>query len=294
MNILVTGSTGFVGRNLLPMLIDKGHNIIEVTVEPEQSVKLYGDKTNKIPVSSNQEKFTDNIKRCNPEIVIHLASYLTASDDYNSLIKLLDANTYFLGRLLDSLKSTNVKLFINTGTFAEYFKGDGIFEPAYLYAATKTASRFLLKYYSKTYNFNHGTVTPYTIYGGKDSQKKLIDLIIDSLDSEVALDLSPGEQILDFIHVRDVAGFFVHLVENYNSVSNGDNYMLGTGKGTSIKQLVKLIEDQSGKKANINWGGKPYRKNDLLYAVADPKSFSELNWVSKITLSEGIQMLVNK
>jgi nucleoside-diphosphate-sugar epimerase len=276
MKILVTGSTGFVGRHLVPKLIEAGHQITEVTIEPEVSQKLYGNTTLKIEVSENQDEFTSQIVGCNPEVVIHLASFLTSADDYNTLEKLLQVNIRFFCRLLDTLKNCNLKLFINTGTFAEYFKGDGVFDPAYLYSATKTASRSFLNYYSKVYNFKQVTVVPYTIYGGIDSQKKIIDIIYDSLDAETSIDLSPGEQVLDFIHIDDVTNFYVHLVDQINTIQNNSNFQLGTGKGTTLKQLTKLIEEKTKKKANINWGGKPYRQSDVMYAVADLTSLKDI------------------
>ena len=55
---------------------------------------------------------------------------------------------------------------------------------AYLYSATKTAFKQLLKYYSDLNHYKYINIIPYTIYGEKDSQKKLIDYVKDSLESQ--------------------------------------------------------------------------------------------------------------
>lgn len=290
MKILITGSTGFVGRHLVPKLIEAGHQVTEVTIEPAVSQKLYGNSTLKIEVSENQDEFIKHIEGCYPEVVIHLASFLTSADDYNTLEKLLQVNIRFFCRLLDTLKNCELKLFVNTGTFAEYFKGDGFFDPAYLYSATKTASRSFLNYYSKVYNYKQVTVVPYTIYGGQDTQKKIIDIIYESLDSKTPIDLSPGEQVLDFIHVDDVTNFYVHLIENHNKIENGTNFQLGTGTGTNLKQLAKIIEARTGKKTNINWGGKEYRASDVMFAVADLTNQQRfLKCIDRKTIEQGIE-----
>lgn len=294
MNIVITGSTGFVGQHLVPKLINKGYQILEITIEPEVSEKLYGNKTKKYLITDDQEPFVSILEEFNPDVVIHLASFLTSADDYHTLQKLLNTNIVFYCRLLDALKNTKLKLFVNTGTFAEYFGGDGVFDPAYLYSATKTASRSFLDYYSKVFSFKQATVVPYTIYGGKDTQKKIIDLIYDSIGSATPLDLSPGEQVLDFIHVDDVTEFYVKIIENIELLPQKVNFQLGTGVGHTLKQVTALIEEITQQKANINWGGKPYRNSDVMYAVANNFEQSiQIKWEASVSLQEGIENFIN-
>lgn len=296
MNIVITGSTGFIGRHLTPALVEQGYNILEITRSIEKSTTLFGQATNKHLLTKDNNSLKLVLEKFRPEVCIHLASFLTSGDSYQDMEKLVDSNLLYLLRLLDALKGSGVKFFTNTGTFAEYFKGDDCINPAYLYAATKSASRYFVEYYSNVYGFKHATVVPYTIYGGTDSQKKLIDLIYDSLLSDITVELSPGEQILDFVHVNDVVDFYLRLIKNYSRIPTHKVFKLGTGEGTSIKQLAELMEILSGKKANIAWGAKPYRPRDIMLAVADTSEQTKLfNWKASINLREGLQMyLQNK
>jgi nucleoside-diphosphate-sugar epimerase len=293
MNIVITGSTGFVGQHLVPKLINKRYQTLEITIEPEISEKLYGNKTQKYLITDDQESFMSILEAFKPDVVIHLASSLTSADDYNTLRKLLNTNIVFYCRILDALKNTNLKLFINTGTFAEYFSGDGVFDPAYLYSATKIASRAFLDYYSKVYSFKQATVVPYTIYGGKDTQKKIMDLIYDSIGSATPLDLSPGEQVLDFIHVDDVTDFYVKIIENIELLPQKFNFQLGTGVGHTLKQVAAIIEEITQQKTNINWGGKSYRPSDVMYAVANnDEQLKQIKWEASLSLKEGIENFI--
>lgn len=291
MRIVITGSTGFVGRHLVPELLSLGHSVMEITIEPEVSEILFGEKTLKYVITDDQESFKNALAEFNPEITIHLASYLTSEDDYYTLQKLLNTNIVFFCRLLDALRSTNMKLFVNTGTFAEYYKGDGVFDPAYLYSSTKTASRSFLDYYSKVYKFKQITVVPYTIYGGNYPQKKIIDIIFDSVKSSVPVDLSPGEQVLDFIHIKDVVGLYLGILKEQHNLPDKANFQLGTGIGTTLQQLALMIESLTGSKTNINWGGRPYRQSDVMYAVADISDI--VFWKPSITLEKGIELFLN-
>jgi nucleoside-diphosphate-sugar epimerase len=294
MRIIVTGSTGFIGRNLIPALLKENNQVLELTRSEEKSESLFGESTVKFQITDEQDALKIVVEQFNPEIVIHLAAMLTSSDEYESMHRLIDSNIVFLCRILDALKGTKLELFINTGTFAEYFNGDMVNEPAYLYAATKTASRSFVDYYSKAYKFKQVTVIPYTVYGGKESQKKIIDIIIDSIFSDIPIDLTPGDQILDFIHIDDVIKLFLRVIEKEDFLPSKSNIFAGTGKGTSLKQLAKIIEDKTGKKTNINWGGKPYRPTDVMYAVADiSRQFHLLKWKPLIDIKEGISHFIN-
>jgi nucleoside-diphosphate-sugar epimerase len=290
MNVVVTGSTGFVGRHLVTKLILEKYQILELTRSIDVSTQLYGDITQKFLIDDNQEALVKTIEEFKPDVIIHLASFLTSLDDYDSLTKLLDSNISFFCRVLDATKNSNLKLFVNTGTFAEYYSGDTNFDPAYIYAATKTASRSFLDYYSKVYNFKQTTVIPYTIYGGKDTQKKIIDIISDSITSKLPIDLSPGEQILDFIHIDDVTNFYMMLIKNINRLPAKSNLPLGTGTGHTLKQVAAIIEEVTNQKTNINWGGKQYRNSDVMFAVADLISINNfIDWHPNILIKEGIE-----
>lgn len=286
-NIIVTGSTGFVGRNLVPLLIKDNYNILEITRDYKKSYKLYGNKTIKFEINENQNSLTKFIKNFKPEICVHLASFITANDSFDDSKKLIESNISFLLRLLDAFNECNLKFFINTGTFAEYGKVDYELSPAYLYAATKTASRSFIEYYANKLDFKFCTVIPYTIYGGIDSNKKVLDLIIDSLYSTEKIGFTPGEQILDFIHIKDVTGFYYDLINKNKNLLK--EYHLGTGVGHSLKDVAAILENLSNKKTNINWGEKKYRKNDVMRAVSNQNILRKY-----ISLEDGLKMMISE
>lgn len=296
MNLLITGATGFVGRHLVPELIRQSNSILEITRSSDKSIKLFGNKINRIKYDkSDHEALVSEVENFQPDICIHLASYLTANDDLHSLNELIESNVKFTCIVLDALKNTGLQTFINTGSFAEYFNGDGELDPAYLYTATKTASRIFVDYYSKSYGFNYFTIAPYTIYGGKDTQKKIIDIIYDSLDSPTAIDLTPGDQILDFIHINDVVNFYTTAVKYQKKVPSGTSFQLGFGMGHTLKELALIMEKKTGRKANINWGGRQYRTRDVMFAKANTsQQYHLFGWRPSISLDEGVQMYLEK
>lgn len=116
---------------------------------------------------------------------------------------------------------------------------------------------------------------------------------MDAKDSKIPVDMTGGLQILDFIHVDDISSFFFHTIKNietYMKLSNGEEFHLGTGIGTTLRQVASIIERESGCKLNINWGGRPYRDRDTMYAVAPIMRNVELTgWRAEINIHEGIK-----
>ena len=251
---------------------------------------------NSVVIDTTQTGWKKQVQSFNPEVVLHLASHLTSSDDESQIDKLIDANISFGTHLLDALKGTSVNVFINTGTFAEYHMRDGERTPAYLYAATKTAFCSIVNYYQAVIGYRVFNIIPYTVYGGIHSAKKLIDYIFESLDVSNAVNMSPGEQVLDFIHIDDVVDFYRTLLSNLGNFRNNYNEIhIGSGEGITPKKIAALMETITEKKTNINWGGLPYRPNDTMFSVA-PKELSgkQMGWKPSLNIQEGIRLYIKE
>lgn len=285
MNIIITGATGYVGKNLIDSLLKFSNH------------KLYAIVRGNIELPEEIETIKDdcdleiNLSNANPDVVIHLASYITSSSEMEQFEKLVDSNITFGTRLLNALKNTSLKHFINVGTFAEYHFNDGELNPTYLYAATKTAFKSVLKYYSELKGFKYVHVVPYSIYGGIDRQKKIMDILFESLDAEKPVNTSEGLQNLDFVHINDVIEFFVRLVEKISEVENNEVLHLGTGRTHTLREVSELIEKITNRKTNINWGAHAPRERDTFYACAPiGKIQNVLGWKPNISLEEGLKM----
>jgi CDP-paratose synthetase len=297
MRVLITGATGYVGQNFIPVLIQHYPDIeimtVNLSVEEANALFPY-PQCNSI---STQELCL--IQDFNPHIVFHLATLYTTRNDEEIIHPIIEANIEFGVKLLYHLSGCNhLKLFVNIGSFAEYNQGPHKISNSYLYTATKSAFRHLVEYYATLSDYKAIHLVPYSIYGGKDTNKKIIDYIRESFYTEAPVKMSKGEQILDFIHVKDVVSFFLLIIKQWKKFVQfpiGEEFHLGTGKGISVRALAGLMEQIFNKKCNAAWGGIPYRPLDTMYAVAPvAKNMELLNWEAEISLEKGIEMYKNE
>jgi len=293
MNILVTGATGYVGRNFIPKLIQgfPDSNIVTVNLSVDEASSFFPYPQCK-HISVHELPL---IQKFNPHLVFHLATLYTTRDDEDIIEPILKSNIEFGVKLLHHLSCcSNLKLFVNIGSFAEYNNGPQKICNSYLYSTTKSAFRHFVEYYATLSAFKAIHLVPYSLYGGHDTTKKVIDYIRESLNSEKPVKMSEGEQILDFTHIQDLLSFFLLIIKQFDlflQFSVGEEFHIGTGRGTKIRELASLMERVFDKKCNAHWGGIPYRKLDTMYAVAPiEKNIRLLNWKTEISLEEGIEM----
>lgn len=292
--ILITGATGYIGRRVVEMLSHE-RDIVVLTLNRDV------DKASALMPYSNVR----HVEACDwptvvdfcPDVVLHLATFSTSADSTDIIPRLIDSNVTYGAELLDALQrcaGANNMLFINVGSFAEYRLGlDAGQRDAYLYTATKSAFRHILDYYADKVGFRYITAVPYTVYGGRDTGKKLIDYVVESISADQPVDMTLGEQVLDFVHVTDVARFFATAALRPDETEDRHEYHLGTSRGTTVRQLSDAVSRISGRKTNINWGGRPYRPLDVMHAVAPADEVRDKIWTAQITLDQGIKEKLN-
>jgi CDP-paratose synthetase len=298
MRVLITGATGFIGQNLIPRLSELSETTAMLLCRDVSNamVKYKDIPQHQVQIVAAED--WDAVIQFNPDIVLHLAAFSTAANDWVSADKLLDANIVYGTHLLLALSQCPaLKIFVNTGSFAEYRYGPRHIDNAYLYSATKSAYRAIVDYYARLDGYKYITAVPYSVYGGKPTVKRIMDYMMDAMDAPSPVDMTAGEQVLDFVHVDDVVEFYLSVCQQPNAflqMEQGYEFHLGTGRGHTLREVARELENITGRSLNIHWGGRPYRERDTMYAVAPISYNSEVGlWRSHISLREGLARFVH-
>lgn len=294
--ILITGATGFVGKTLIPYLYKHGYeNLCLLVRNVDKAKNLFNDINERLFIIDSTRNDWDNIVvEYNPDVVIHMATCPNHHNDKESIKQVVETNILFSSLLLEAISHTRCSAFINVGTFSEYLYERNEFFPNNFYSASKTALRPILQLWQTLSGWKWINVIPYSPYGRFNETTKVFDLIYRSLYANENMPFSKGEQVLDFIHVDDMAEFFLQILDAMDMFQG--NYFqlyLGTGIGHSILDLAKTFEKITGRKVHATWGALPYRPYDTMHAVAPiDKNPSFFQWKAKITLEEGIKIYI--
>lgn len=288
-NIVVTGATGFVGSNLVRFLLKKNFKIY-VILRTDSDIANLTDVKEQIEIFRYDNEINNLIEFfavVKPTTVFHLASNFIADHESHQIDSLIQSNITFGLHLLEAMKVSGVKQLINTGTSWQHYNNED-YNPVCLYAATKQAFESLIEYYVKAAGFKIITLKLFDTYGETDTRPKLINLLNKFADETIELNMSPGEQFLNLVHIDDVCNAFYvgsKLIdaEDYH----GHNcFAVSSDRNYKLKEVIELFEIVSGKNIKVIWGGKPYRKREVM-SVWD-RGLRLPNWNPSITLEDGL------
>lgn len=292
---LITGVTGFIGGALARRLASDGWKVHAVVRPSSDLSALHGLDGNIAfhEYDGTTECLIDVMGIVRPDIVFHLASLFLADHKPEQVAGLIESNLLFSTQLLEAMTNCECLRIINTGTSWQNYQSEG-YRPVNLYAATKQAFQDIIAYYHDARGLNCITLKLFDTYGPGDKRRKLINILIDAAMSGEALDMSPGEQVIDLSHIEDVVSAFIRAEELLREVHGGcnDSYFV-SGERYRLKDLVIVVGRTLGKEMNINFGGRPYRIREVMLPV-DVGGCSVPGWGIKRKLNEEIAMLVNE
>lgn len=292
--VLVTGGTGFVGTHLVSHLAARPGYRVGVIKRPSSQVSWSPEVAARIEcfdVQPDGENLPDILASFQPEVVIHLASLFLGQHQYGDIQNLVDANVRFGTRLLDAMARADVRFFMNTSTHWEHQAGGMKYRPANLYAATKKAFEDILVYYVETHHLNAVTFKLFDTYGPFDKRRKLFSFFKEAVGAKTPVDFTPGEQELDLLYVGDLARAYEAGLQYLRSKKDGgyEALFVGSGQKQTLRQVAGVFEKVYEQKLNINWGGRPYRENEIMKLDFDLRPvFQALSWSPEFSLEQGI------
>jgi len=268
--ILLTGSTGFIGSELLKNLSQ--NNIIYVTIRTKNKKNKKNKNIREIFFQS-YSKLNDKLKKIKVDTVIHCATHYIKNHQIDDLKKLSDSNILFGNIILENLEVMNVKKFINFSTVWENFNGekDNFYN---LYSVYKKCFSNLINFYKrrlKKVKFFNLIISD--TFGKSDKRIKIINILRTNYKKNLYTNIVSKNLFINLLNVTDISNAIKLILNNF---SRPGTYLLKNKKDYLISDLINKINNNSKKKIKIKWMSKKIMK-DKIYRYKNLKNWKPLN-----------------
>jgi nucleoside-diphosphate-sugar epimerase len=287
---LITGATGYIGSRLAQHLVTEGWTVHAL-------VRAGSDQT-RLPKSTvchvhggNASAMMRAVADATPYVVFHLAALPLGIHQTADVDPMIAANIGLGAQLLEAMAQTGCRNLIEAGSYWEY-DAAGEYCPNSLYAATKHAFRTLTRYYSRSPGMRVITLLLYDVYGPGDWRGKFLSQLARGLAEGTQLAASPGEQLLDYVHVDDVVrGFTIAAarLERVNAKASAEIFRLDSGRRVRLRDLAQLFASVAGRPLEVRWSERPYSPLQIM----DPLHVGPRlpGWEPQVSLEEGLAAL---
>ena len=308
--IIVTGGLGFIGSNLIKLLIKKNYFIINIDKVNYASnfynTKDFSKNKNYIFIRiniNNKPKLMKIFKKYKPVAIFNLAAETHVDRSIDGPAEFIRSNIVGVFNLLESFreytkKNKNTKLIhISTDeVYGDVLKGRSKetdpYKPSSPYAASKASSDHLVYSYVRTYKLNAVITNCSNNYGPNQHPEKLIPKLIYNIINNKPLPLyGNGKNSREWIFVDDHCEALIKVLRNGDK---GEFYNIGSNINSNNLEIAKLLIKIAKKKIKLGKNVKiKFVKDrpghDIRYALDSKKIFKKLKWKSMINLKLGLQ-----
>lgn len=291
--LLITGAGGFLGRHCLELLANGNHEVHAICrqsgIRPETKDVSWHECDLLSPGAS-----TMLLSRLRPSHLLHLAWYAVPGKFWEA-----PENKLWIQaseELMRSFKENGGERFVGAGSCAEYGRHAGEcqesstpLKPDSFYGECKVAFQKHLNQLSEQSGISFAWGRVFFLYGPFEAPSRVVPYVIRSLLSGRRALCSSGGQMLDFLHVRDVASAFVTLLGK--DVRGPLN--IGTGCPIQLRDVLLEIGRCTGATDFIQFGARPSPEPAEHVWANIQRITSETSWRPSVSLERGIQETVD-
>ena len=310
--IIVTGGYGFIGSNLIKILLKKNYKVLNI-----DNLKYSSNKYNLADLKSknynflkidinNKSKLLECFRKFKPFAIFNLAAETHVDRSIDNPSVFIKSNILGVFNLLEAIKDYRFKtnkeiklIHISTdevyGDIKKPERSDEKhpYNPSSPYSASKASADHLIASYVRTYKLSAIITNCSNNYGPRQFPEKFIPKIIYNIINNKKIPVyGKGKNSREWLYVTDHCDALIEILKKGRS---GEKYNIGSNINLTNIKVVKTILDVISKNNIMNIGKNVKIKfvkdrpgHDLRYAINSKKLKKELNWKSKISFDKGI------
>ena len=326
MNILVTGSAGFIGSELSIKLLERGDKVIGIdNLNDYYNVDLKKSRLERHIHHKNyqhhsidiahQEDLNKIFLANNIDVVVNLAAQAGVRYSLENPYAYVHSNIIGFMNILESCRHNNIKNLVYASSSSVYGANltmpfsvhDNVDHPLSLYAASKKSNELMAHTYSHLFNLSTTGLRFFTVYGPWGRPDMALFKFTKAISNGDTIDVyNNGNHQRDFTYIDDILEGLIRVIDNPakgNKNWDGKNpdpgsslapwkvYNIGSNSPVKLMDYIHEIEKNVNKKASINY--LPLQPGDVVATYADVEDlFQTFNFKPKHNIKEGIKNFV--
>ena len=297
--VLITGASGFIGRNLI-LRLNKFRLEIGVLFRSNSIEFASSNKIKEFRGDIKNYNFVNNvIQNFHPHIVFHLAADKNRIPRAEIINHSINSNLIGSLNIFQALANINeLEKVIVIGTLDEYgniatpFIESQIEKPNNAYGLSKLFVTKLSDYYSRINDLPVIVLRPSIAYGPWQRNEMFIPSLIISLLQNKSFEMTKGEQKRDFIFISDLIDLMIKMVKE--TIWSENVFNIGFGESLKINEIAKKIALKLDKIDLLRIGGLGYREDESMdYSVSIHLLQQRYKWSPKIGIDEGLDITIS-
>jgi len=305
MNILVVGGAGYIGSHAVRLLIDAGHAVWVYDNLSRGHRQAVPDGLLVEGELADRQKVVSTLRDKKIDAVMHFAAFALVNESVNDPSLYYRNNVVAALELLDAMREADVKKIVFSSTTATYGEPEVVpiaestpQQPINPYGFTKLVIETALADYATAYGFGYAALRYFNAAGARpdgtigedhDPETHLIPIVLQvALGQRDRITIygddyatPDGSCVRDYIHVDDLSAAHLRALERLEP-GKGICVNLGTGLGTSVREIVEACREVTGHPIPETIG--PRRAGDPSKLVADASLAKELlGWTAEYT-----------
>lgn len=295
MNVVVTGSTGFVGRELVAELLRQKDHVTVLVRERRQIPKEWAECVQVIEAS--MEQYADLEKKDfageEADVFFHLA-WNGTSGNLRANVPVQLKNIQYTCDAVSLAEKLNCKRFVNAGSIMEYeamqYLTSAEADPGmgYIYSTAKLTADFMAKTTAVNHHMDYINVVISNIYGPGECSARFINTTVRKMLKNQIIELTHGQQLYDFIYITDAVK---EVVLAAKKGEHNRNFYIGNAAPKPLKDFIIQMKKILKSESELQFGKVPFKGALLSYKEFDTEEMRKLGYEPAITFEQGITML---
>lgn len=301
---LITGGCGFIGSHIAEALVNKNEEVVifdNLSSGYEHNIADFRDKVTFI---KGDVRDVDALREVMTGVthVFHEAALVSVFESVEKPYDNHEINLTGTLNVLTAAKGAGAKRLVVASSAAIYGndptlpkKEDMVPQPESPYALAKITKEYYLSVFNKLYGLETVSLRYFNVFGPRQDPSSMYSGVISKFVDVISAGEDPtvfgdGEQTRDFVFVKDVVQANLLAMDAPSEIC-GNSFNVGTGKQTSLLQLLDALKSITGKEFTVNF--KDVRAGDIKHSVSDiSKAIDKLGYSPQYNITSGLQKLL--